>query len=201
MSCGDIPGLPVRWCMCRETQPLRRRNAPLYRIGTPQHHFCGPGDGGCHSNRPFSWVVRWRGAVSWRNRKTGRNERNAKETVLFPPGNQPWGPNSAYDARLCPWHGSDGVNWPFLRCATAVSLPASAWPSPVTTHARAPSTRPAFSFCSAVWGWPAWAALRSGWLKTHLCLKNPRQPFGPTILTQRLKTKSTRSLLAYESAR
>ena len=43
--------------------------------------------------------------------------------------------------------------------------------------------------------------LQSGWLKTHLCLKNPRQPFGPTILTQRLKTKSTRSLLAYESAR
>ena len=68
-------------------------------------------------------------------------------------------------------------------------LPASASPSPVTTHARAPATRPAFSFCSAVWGWPAWAALRSVWLKTHLCLKNPRQPFGPTILTQRRRPR------------
>ena len=174
--------------MCRETQPLRRRNAPLYRTGTPQHHFCGPGDGGCHSNRPFSWVVRWRGAVSWRNRKTGRNERNAKETVLFPPGNQPWGPNSAYDARLCPWHGSDGVNWPFLRCATAVSLPAGASPSPVTTHARAPATRPAFSFFSVVRGCPAWAALPNR-LKTHHMSKEPSPAVRPHNLDSKTKDR------------
>jgi hypothetical protein len=113
-----VSGLPVRWCMCRETQPLRPRNAPLYRTDTPWHHFCAPDDGGCHSNRPVSWVVQWRGAVSWQKR--GKCERN---TVLFSPEKQSWGPKGAYDARLCPWLGSDGVNWR-----------ASVSPAPVTTR-------------------------------------------------------------------
>jgi hypothetical protein len=112
----------------------------------PPAPLCALDDGGCHSNRPFLWVVRWRGAVSWRNwnrywQKRGKCERN---TVLFSPEKQSWGPKGAYDARLCPWLGSDGVNRPFLRCATAVSLPVSVSPAPVAARVWAPAARPAF---------------------------------------------------------
>jgi hypothetical protein len=165
--CGScpvaIPGLPVRWCMCRETQPLRRRNAPLYRTGTPQHHFCAPGDGGCHSN--LQPTVFMGGAVarccflaeSKDRQKRGKCERNGVVSAREP----------AMGTQGCMYMMQDFVPGMDLmgstgrfsvRCATAVSLPASASPAPVTTRVRAPATRPAFSFCSTVRGGPAWAA-------------------------------------------
>jgi hypothetical protein len=144
--CGSCPvaisGLPVRWCRFVDETPHCTTQAPPGTTSAPQT------TAGLQPTVFMGGAV-WRGAVSWRNWRIPRQKRGKCERN---------GVVSAREAAM----GTQGCircNWPFLRCATVVSLPASASPAPVTTRVRAPAARPAFSFFSAVRGGPAWAAL------------------------------------------
>jgi hypothetical protein len=88
MSCGDF-GFTCEVVHVPRNAAASSKKRPTVPHRHPRHHFCAPTDrfmGGAVARCCFLAKSEYR----------QKREKNAKETVLFPPENQPWGPKGAY---------------------------------------------------------------------------------------------------------